>query len=171
MGSDNPKGAVAKVPAHARAGRYVAMGLAGLVMYVCLTTAPSTRVSVEDTAGTISGGVGLIVGGAEGGAIGATSGATTGASVRRAGDGRGALAAVNSRARAASLGGDRAFPAGDAKTHQQHAAGGWAGEGKDSLVGRGTGLYALHSVDTEGVDTSLGFLAGKMTLVVNVASE
>jgi len=34
-----------------------------------------------------------------------------------------------------------------------------------------TGLYALNAVDIDGVDTSLGFLQGKITLVTNVASE
>ena len=200
MGSDNPKGAVAKESVAMQAGKYVGIGAMVVVLYVCLSTAPSTTgpvaVGVEKNAAD-GGGVVLNTQQQGGGGVGVGG--------RRAGDGRGALAA---RYRTDGAGGsngktvgDVAVGGGDHVTAQAlpKLGGGGGGAGASSsssamgasksaastgafgktsstggdptVVAPATGLYALHAVDIDGVDTALSFLQGKITLVVNVASE
>lgn len=182
MGSDNPKGAVAKVSPAASAGKYAGIAAAVVVLYVCLSTSPSTTVpGVDGGANTPRG-----AGGAGGDGASASGG-------RRAGDGRGGLTARN--AKAVGVGGLATAAADDERARVVTAQalpiklGGGGGGGHGALsAGAGvaatatgdggkagdplaTGLYALRTVDIDGVDTSLGFLQGKVTLVVNVASE
>lgn len=159
MGSDNPKGAVAKVSFAAKAGRFGGIGAAFLVLYVCLSTSPRTTPTVDAIDNTRVGG----------------------AALRRGGEGRGALAAryggntvgvdggKTSGDVSAKSGGDhvtaQALPKLSASSTMTTTA------STGASIAPAKGLYALRAVDVDGVDTSLSFLQGKITLVVNVASE
>ena len=152
------------------------------------TTAP-VAVGVEKRA---ADGGGVLLNTQQGGG-GAAAAGGVGVGGRRAGDGRGALAA---RYRTDGAGGsngktvrDVGVGGGDHVTAQALPKLGGGGAGASSAASTGafgktsstggdptvaapaTGLYALHAVDIDGADTALSFLQGKITLVVNVASE
>lgn len=172
MGSDNPKGAVAKTSVAGAAGKYAAIAATVVVLWVCLSTSPKTTLGVGDI--KASGGAG-----GEGAAAGGVSGG------RKAGDGRGALAARYAKAvvgtvdAAAAVGTDhvtaKALPklaGGGAALSSSTSTGAFASAlSSSSSAAPATGLYALKAVDIDGVDTSLSFLQGTITLVTNVASE
>lgn len=179
MGSDNPKGAVAKVSSAVQAGKYAGIAAVVLVLYVCLSTSPTTTSTFVD----IKGGTSITPQQAQAVAAGAVGG-------RRAGDGARNTKDVSMEA-GNSVGVE--FTGGDHVTAQalpKKLGGGGGGASSLSSAGGAlsfglrsaaakktsssspaTGLYALHAVDIDGVDTPLSFLQGKIALVVNVASE
>lgn len=188
MGSDNPKGAVAKVSLAVQAGKFSGIAAMAVVLYVCLSTSPSTSTTTTTSFVDASGGSSDTLQQVQAVAAG---GAVRG---RRAGDGRGALAARNTRdadmdggksVGVGATGGDhvtaQALPkklGGGGGASSSSSTGGALAHGlhgaaakKASSSSPATGLYALHAVDIDGVDTPLSFLQGKITLVVNVASE
>lgn len=192
MGSDNPKGAVARVSSAVQAAKFSGFAAMAVVIYVCLSTSPSTTTTATASLVDASGGSSNTLQQAQGvGAGGAAGG-------RRAGDGRGALAARSTRdadnaeggtsVGVGATGGDhvtaRALPkklGRGAGASSLSSTGGALARGlygaaaertsSSSPSSPATGLYALHAVDVDGVDTPLSFLQGKITLVVNVASE
>uniref|UniRef100_A0A7S0S9X4 Uncharacterized protein n=1 Tax=Mantoniella antarctica TaxID=81844 RepID=A0A7S0S9X4_9CHLO len=163
MGSDNPKGSVARVSLAMRAAKCLGFAALAVVLLVCLSTAPSTTGTNLGTRRDDA-----VPKPSAGGAMGA-------AGVRRAGDGRGAKAFDDGKDDASTASEDLGAAHATAKALPKlslvsAAAAALVGATK-AAPAPAAGMYALHAVDVDGIDTPLAFLTGHVTLVTNVASE
>ena len=172
MGSDNPKGAVAPARTKATMVKYLGVFAVVLVLTVTLSTSPNTRgggvrrlaevVSPTPTSGALERPIGKAF---------ASADETNDRSATAAGGGDDDLGAVYARA----TGGDDArrleASSSSASARDEEDASAPAASMTSAGETAAAGVYGLSAMNEHGVDTKLSFLAGHVSIFVNVASQ